>query len=83
MRLSLPAASSMSRRVPGSMPARIVQVQHRIAAGAEAHALVIGGQKAAAPQAREERLVRVQRLRLREHHDERRQILGSRCRGRS
>ena len=52
----------------------IVQVQHRIAARAEAHALVIGGQKAAAPEAREQRLVRIQRLRLREHHDERGQV---------
>ena len=74
MRLSLPAASSMSRRVPGSMPSRIVQVEHRIAARAEAHALVIGGQEAAAPEAREQRLVGIQRLRLREHHDERRQV---------
>ena len=54
---------------------RIVQVEHRIAARAEAHALVIGGQKAAAPQAREERLVRIQRLRLREHHHEGRQVV--------
>ena len=55
-------------------PLRIVQVEHRIAAGPEAHTLVIGGQEAAAPQPREERLVRVQRLRLRQHHDERGQI---------
>ena len=35
---------------PGSMPVGIVEVEHGVAAGAEAHALVIGGEEAAAPQ---------------------------------
>jgi hypothetical protein len=56
-------------------PGRIVEVQHRFAAGPEAHALIRRRQETAAPQAREERLVGVDRLRLREEHDEGRQVL--------
>ena len=52
---------------------RIGKIQHRVAAGAELHALIFGGQKAAAP------LPIGQRLRiagaLRDHHHEGRQIL--------
>ena len=54
---------------------RVVEVEHRIAAGAKPHALIFGRQKAAAPQAREQRLVGVDAVGLRDHHDERRQVV--------
>ena len=76
MRFSFADARRASRAASSwSMPGGIVEIEHRIAAGAEPHALVAGRQEAAAPQPREERLVGVERLRLREQHDERRQIL--------
>ena len=65
----------MSRRVSWSTPFGIVEIEHRVAARAETDALVIGRQKARSPQPREQRLIGIQRLRLREHHDERRQIM--------
>ena len=54
---------------------RVGQIQHRIAAGAETHSLMIGRQKPATPQSREQRLVYIQRIGLRDEHHERRQIL--------
>ena len=54
---------------------RVGQIQHRIARGAEVHALIFRRQKSAAPQAREQRLVRIDGARLRDQHHERRQIL--------
>ena len=50
----------------------IRQVQHRILAAAELHALVLGRQEAAAPEAGVERLID---LAGRDEHDERRQVL--------
>ena len=42
-----------------SMPGGIVEIQHRVAAGAEPHALIARRQEPAAPQPREQRLIGV------------------------
>ena len=49
IRLSVLTASSESRCSSASTPARVREVEHRVAAGAELHALVDRGQEAAAP----------------------------------
>ena len=49
---------------------RIREVEHRVAAGMEADTLVLRRYEAAAPQAREERLVRLIPASLRDHDDE-------------
>ena len=53
---------------------RIVEIEHGARAGAEADALVRGGQEAAAPEPREDRLARVLAGALRDHGDERGQV---------
>ena len=53
----------------------IGEEQDGIGRGAELHALIVGRQETAAPEAREQRLVCVQRVGLADHDDERRQIL--------
>ena len=62
---------------PGRLadPRRILEEQHRRAAGAESDALIARRQEPARPQPREERLIGVDGVRLREEHDERRQVL--------
>ena len=67
--------SSMRRRVAREMPLRVFEIQHRIAAGPESYALMARRKKTARPQTREQRLVRVDRVRLREQDDKRRQII--------
>ena len=54
---------------------RIVEVQHRVGARPQADALMRRRQEAAAPQPREDRLPRVLARALRDHRDERRQVL--------
>ena len=49
----------MARRVSVRDARRVREIEHRVAAGAELHALVLAGKKAAAPEAREQRLVDV------------------------
>ena len=53
---------------------RVVQIEDRVRAGAEADALVRRGEEAAAPEAREDRLARVLAGALRDHGDERGQV---------
>ena len=43
--------------------------------GAKADALILGRQEAAAPEAREERLIVIESVGLREHDDERREVV--------
>ena len=54
---------------------RVVQIEHRIRAGPEADTLMGGGQKAAAPEAREDRLARIFPRALRDHRDEGGEVL--------
>ena len=71
---SLPRSSSIRRAASRSKPARVREVEHRVADRAELHALVLGRQEAAAP----EPVVRAAGRRLpalRDQHDERRQVL--------
>ena len=65
----------MERRTLAVDARRVGEIQHGIASGAELHALVFGGQKAAAPQAVVERLIDAPAGAARDHHHERRQIL--------
>ena len=67
--------SSISRRSVAVDARRIGEIQHRIAAAAELDALMARRQKAAAPQAIEQPLVRVGAAAVRDHDDERRQIV--------
>ncbi len=55
---------------------RIRKVEHGVALGAEFHALVGGGQEAAAPKAVVERLVDTAAGAARNHHYESRQVVG-------
>ena len=54
---------------------RVVEEQHGRAAGTESHTLVARREEAARPKPREQRLVGVDGVRLRQEHDERRQRL--------
>src|SRR5262245_65070312 len=54
---------------------RIVEEQYRRTAGAESDALITRGQEAARPESREQRLVSIDGMRLREQDDKRREIL--------
>src|SRR4051794_13062349 len=62
---------------PGRLgdPGRIIEEQDRRAPGPESHPLVARWQKSARPQPRKQRLVGVDRVRLREQDDKRRKIL--------
>ncbi len=60
---------------PASMPVRIREEQNRIAGSAEPHALIFRRQKPARPEPRKQRLIAIQRIRLRNQHDERGKIL--------
>ena len=53
---------------------RVRQVQHRVISRAKTHSLMLRGNKAAAPQSRENRLVGLVAAALRDHHDEVRQV---------
>ena len=55
-----------------STPSGIAEVEHRVLAAAELHALVLRRQEAAAPEPRVQRLID---LAGRDQHDERRQVL--------
>ena len=63
------------RRCPVHETRGIREIQHRIALRAELHALIFGGQKAAAPLAVGQRLIVRIAASLRNHHHECRQIL--------
>src|SRR6185436_7945341 len=54
---------------------RVVEKQHRRAAGAESNALITGWEEPACPQTREQRLVGIDRVCLREQDDEGRKVL--------
>ena len=58
------------------MPGGSERVKDRVAAAAQLDALVAGGQKAAAPEAVEQALVGIGAGAVRDHHDERRQVVG-------
>src|SRR5262249_40231272 len=57
-------------------PRRIGEIKHRVLSRAEANALMLARQKARAPETREERLIGAVARALRDHDDERRQIIG-------
>ena len=80
---SSPRSSSISRRVPCVEARRVRQIQHRIAPRAELDALVLRGQKAAAPQPVVQRLIHRLPVPREIITHEGRQIVGSRCPGRS
>ena len=67
--------SSIRRRPALSTPGGFERYKHRIAVGTQRHALVLGRQKAGAPQSREEGLAARLRSPTRVQHDKRRQIL--------
>src|SRR4051812_35008782 len=67
--------SSMRRRVSLSMPGGVGQVEHGVLARAKADALVLAGQKAVAPQAREDGLVGAVAAPLRDQDDKLGQVL--------
>ena len=54
---------------------RVREIQHRVVAAAELHALILRRQEAAAPEAVVERLIGGAGRVARDHHDERRQVL--------
>ena len=74
---SFARSSRKRRRASARIARRVRQIQHRIGAGAELHALVLVGRKPLPHCAIGQRL-RVAAA-LRHHHHERRQILDSRC----